>query len=202
MLKYLLTIQLLFNLFIYSNAGFLRKLNQNNYEYVRNTVCISNNINTNIIAPVYSSNTITPVDSSNTITPVDSFNTIAPVDSYNCKIKDTNSPNTNNKSPNTNADSPNTNNESPTTNIDLPTMNIGSLSANLWEQCGGNNIQKNCNNGECVKFSIYYSQCLPSILEKNDLCGQNDNKEINWIHNKCKLPLKCQKNDSIDFRCS
>jgi hypothetical protein len=73
----------------------------------------------------------------------------------------------------------------------------------VWGQCGGNNIDnKECNNSVCIKYSIYYSQCLPYELEKNTLCGQDDGKEIKWFYNKCKNSLKCLKMpSSMDYRC-
>ena len=74
--------------------------------------------------------------------------------------------------------------------------------ANIWEQCGGNINNKKCKNSNCIKFSPYYSQCLPYILTKNMLCGQNDKKEINWIYEKCENGSKCQNfENSQDFRC-
>ena len=80
---------------------------------------------------------------------------------------------------------------------------ISGATANIWEQCGGNNMpNKNCNNSKCVKYSPYYSQCLPDKLEKNALCGQNDNKEINWMHNYCIDGYSCKSQPgSMDFRC-
>jgi hypothetical protein len=74
---------------------------------------------------------------------------------------------------------------------------------NVWEQCGGYNIEnKNCYNSICIKYSNYYSQCLPFELDKNMLCGQDDKKDINWKYNKCKNGLKCiQINESMDYRC-
>ena len=70
---------------------------------------------------------------------------------------------------------------------------------NIWEQCNKN---KKCFNGVCIHYSPYYSQCLPYELDKNMLCGQNDNKEINWYYNKCKNNMKCvQLVNSIDYRC-
>jgi hypothetical protein len=75
--------------------------------------------------------------------------------------------------------------------------------ANVWEQCGGNNMpNKNCSNSKCIKYSPYYSQCLPDKLEKNALCGQNDEKEINWMHNYCINGYNCKSQPgSMDFRC-
>ena len=92
-----------------------------------------------------------------------------------------------------------------TTNNDQsnPTNNDQSINiAHVWSQCGGVNYEnKNCKNSECIKFSPYYSQCLPNILDEKALCGQNDNKEINWIYNKCKSGYSCKKYNSVDFRC-
>lgn len=77
-----------------------------------------------------------------------------------------------------------------------------SNNADIWSQCGGVNYEnKKCKNSECIKFSPYYSQCLPNILDEKSLCGQNDNKEINWIYNKCKSGYNCKKYNSVDFRC-
>ena len=75
--------------------------------------------------------------------------------------------------------------------------------ANVWEQCGGNNMSnKECINSKCIKYSPYYSQCLPDKLEKNALCGQNDNQEINWMHNVCINGYSCKPQpSSMDFRC-
>jgi hypothetical protein len=75
--------------------------------------------------------------------------------------------------------------------------------ANIWEQCGGNNIkEKECKNSKCIKYSPYYSQCLPDVLEKNALCGQNDNKEINWKYDVCDKGSKCiLMPGSMDYRC-
>ena len=72
-----------------------------------------------------------------------------------------------------------------------------------WGQCGGGNMpNKQCNNSVCIKYSPYYSQCLPYELEKYTLCGQNDNNEIKWMHDKCKSGLKCiQMPGSSDYRC-
>lgn len=79
---------------------------------------------------------------------------------------------------------------------------ISNENANVWEQCNGGGINKNCINSECVKFSIYYSQCLPHKLEKNALCGQDDNLEIKWMHNACDVNLNCIKQlNSMDYRC-
>lgn len=80
--------------------------------------------------------------------------------------------------------------------------NISNGSANIWEQCSGNNINKDCINSKCIIFSKYYGQCLPDKLEKNALCGQNDNFEINWMHDACNNNLKCTKiENSMDYRC-
>lgn len=80
--------------------------------------------------------------------------------------------------------------------------NITIESANVWEQCSGNSINKECINSKCIIFSKYYGQCLPDKLEKNSLCGQNDNFEINWMHDVCDINLKCTKlENSMDYRC-
>jgi hypothetical protein len=85
---------------------------------------------------------------------------------------------------------------------ELEFNNIGT--ANVWDQCGGNNMSdKKCINSKCIKYSPYYSQCLPDKLEKNALCGQNDNKEIIWIHNMCINGYSCKPQPgSMDFRCT
>jgi hypothetical protein len=76
-------------------------------------------------------------------------------------------------------------------------------SAKVWEQCGGKDIEnKDCIDSKCIKYSPYYSQCLPNKLEKNALCGQNDNQEINWKYDVCINNLKClPMPGSMDFRC-
>jgi hypothetical protein len=75
--------------------------------------------------------------------------------------------------------------------------------AKVWEQCGGNGVNnKECINSKCIKYSPYYSQCLPDKLEKNALCGQDDNKEIKWKYNVCINGLNClPMQGSMDYRC-
>jgi len=118
-----------------------------------------------------------------------------------------NTPNPNTPNPNTpNPNTPNPNTPNPNTPNTPNTNNINddNQNANIWEQCGGKDIKtKTCKDGICVKYSPYYSQCLPNELEKGVLCGQNNGQEINWIHNKCKNGLSCkQQSNSIDFRCN
>jgi hypothetical protein len=124
----------------------------------------------------------------------------------NCKIhQNTNKDTENTNSQNTNKDTENSNTKN--TNIANPqNTNINSQNtntANVWEQCGGNNIEsKICKDSICIRYSPYYSQCLPNELEKNALCGQNDGKDINWMYNKCKSGLVCKAQlNSMDFRC-
>ena len=103
------------------------------------------------------------------------------------------------------------NNETPTKKKCVPKENNPAPSNNpassnkavIWGQCGGNDTEnKECINSACIKYSIYYSQCLPYELEKNTLCGQDDGNEIKWFYDKCKNGLKCIKMpSSMDFRC-
>lgn len=192
-----------------------RKLQSNNYRYVKDNICHST-------APIINpTSTINPPTPTTNPTPV--VNPTQPPSTNNKKCKYNNSNNSNNSNaPILNTESP-TNIEtnlptniietnSPTNIIEInsPTniietnlsTNVDMLLANIWEQCGGNNINKKCNNGECVKFSPYYSQCLPNELDYKALCGQDDNKEIKWFYNKCKSGTKCIKyNNSMDYRC-
>jgi len=116
-------------------------------------------------------------------------------------------PKENNPSPSNNPSQSNNQQQSnnPSSSNNPPTSNnqLQSNIVDVWGQCGGNNIDnKECNNSVCIKYSIYYSQCLPYELEKNTLCGQDDGKEIKWFYDKCKNSLKCLKMpSSMDYRC-
>ena len=73
--------------------------------------------------------------------------------------------------------------------------------AKTWENCHDNTSACGADD-ECVTFSPYYSQCLPSVLVGDQLCGQNDGKEINWKYDYCQDGWSCvQQGNSQDFRC-
>jgi hypothetical protein len=73
--------------------------------------------------------------------------------------------------------------------------------AKVWDQCSGNGMKpKDCQDSVCIKYSQYYGQCLPFEMDYGALCGQKDNKEINWIH-KCKSNMQCKSIGGTDYRC-
>lgn len=164
----------------------LRRLNTISYKYQKNLLC-SQNLNILTEAPTINTPT---VDTPNVDTP-----TITPSTSTKPKCNIKNNDNTNNN----HNDNPNDNHND---NHNDNTNENHNETVNVWEQCGGQGIQnKKCNNSVCIKYSPYYSQCLPNELEKNELCGQDDNNEIKWKH-KCRDNLKCiQLPNNMDYRC-
>lgn len=101
----------------------------------------------------------------------------------------------------TNAPLTNAPSEVDTTNKKCIEKDINPIFIPVWGACGGYNLPTlDCQNSVCIKYSSYYSQCLPLELNLNDLCGQNDNKDINWMYNKCKNS-NCLQYNTVDFRC-
>jgi hypothetical protein len=117
---------------------------------------------------------------------------------------------------------PSTNTEIPFTNTEIPSVNVVPLHdiSLISNNNSSNIIKKNCtennnkvpiwgacsnsllcdDNSICVKQSIHYSQCMPLKLNIMDLCGQNDNNQINWIYDNCNNS-NCKKYNDMDFRC-
>ena len=187
----------------------IRNLSNSNYRYIKNNICNSHLPNTDLPNTDLPNTNVPNTDLPNTNLPntpsiIPTNSEISNTDlSYNpnliskkhCKEKE-------NKDPweiNNNREIKDDNNKEKEKKDEFNAIGT----AKVWEQCGGNNISnKQCINSQCIKYSPYYSQCLPDKLEKNALCGQNDNKEIKWMHNFCIEGHSCkQQPGSMDFRC-
>jgi hypothetical protein len=180
-----------------------RRLNRISYKYQKNLLCSNSQINQEPSnTPSVTSNTPSVTANAPSVAPnnenpskkkcVPKENTQVPSntpETSNTQIP-SNTPETSNTQAPSNA--PETSKTSETSNV-----------VDIWGQCGGNNIDnKGCINSVCIKYSIYYSQCLPYELEKYTLCGQDDGNEIKWFYDKCKNSLKCIKMpSSMDYRC-
>ena len=167
-----------------------RRLNGISYKYQKNLLC-SNSQSNQEPSNTPSAAPDTPSVAPNNETPT----------KKKCVPKENNPSPANNPAPSNNPSL--ANNPAPSNNP-APANNPGSSNkAEIWGQCGGNNTEnKECINSACIKYSIYYSQCLPYELEKDTLCGQDNGKEIKWFYDKCKNNLKCIKMySSMDYRC-
>jgi len=170
----------------------LRKLQSISYKYQKNSICNSISESVSTPALVQNSPTQSPTQSPTpTVTEIKKRCNSKPDESKPDESKP------NESKPDESKPNENKPNESKPAE-----SNENNKNAEIWDQCDGNGNNKKCKNSECIKFSPYYSQCLPYTLEKNMLCGQKDKKEINWMYEKCKNGLKCVMIDnSHDFRC-
>lgn len=68
----------------------------------------------------------------------------------------------------------------------------------VWAPCTRG---KSCKDGaECVRHSVYYSQCKPQMLPTGALCGQRDGVNV-WFYDRCPAGEACKPIDSAGFRC-
>ena len=183
----------------------IRNLSISNYRYIKSNICNTELINTPSIIPnteLINTPSIVPnteLTNSPSIVSTNEFNyNLSMISKKYCKEKENEK--IEEKEVNEEKKEKEVNKEKKEKEDDETNI-IGT--ANIWEQCGGNNMpNKECINSKCIKYSPYYSQCLPDKLEKNALCGQNDNQEINWMHNVCINGYSCKlQPGSMDFRC-
>lgn len=180
------------------NNNTIRNLSNLNYQYNKNNLCTIQQSNEPIIQSPKPSNELIIQQSNEPIiqspNPSNENNIYVPKKSCIPKI------NTESDSDDDKSDSDDDKSDSKS---DPKSDFENKLTANIWEQCGGKDIEeKKCINSKCIKYSPYYSQCLPSNLEKNALCGQDDKKEIKWKYDVCVDNYKClQMPGSMDYRC-